>query len=90
MPSSLQPANRTTPVPPFYGINRGQARVFAIVNGVSPSRNVTRPYSTSTGVEADLQQGHGGNSASTNIGGASSDTGTGAVGQTNRTLPSPL
>lgn len=86
MPSSLQPANRTTPVPAFYGIDRGAGRAFAVVNGTSPRRDVKRDYSTSTGVTANLTQGHGGSAASTNVGGAASDAGTGSAS----TRPSPL
>lgn len=87
MPSSLQPANRTTPVPPFYGINRGQARILAVANGISAARNaVTREFSTSTGVTATLTQAHGASGASTNVGGAASDVGTGDAS----TRPSPL
>lgn len=83
---ALLPANRTTPVPAFYGIDRGQGRSFAVVNGTSARRSVSRDYSTSTGVVANLTQGHGGSAASTNVGGASSDTGTGTAS----TRPSPL
>jgi hypothetical protein len=86
MPSSLQPANRTTPVPAFYGINRGQARSFAVVNGTSARRDVSREYATSTGETGILTQGHGGSAASTNVGGAASGTGTGSAS----TRPSPL